>query len=598
MTAVSTPLRARWRPALVAGLFLVTGATAQDPSPKAVAAVETADPAGARAHASLLASSGFPSARECGECHQRQYREWSVSPHAYAQMSPTYTAYQALLVKLTQGSLGDFCVRCHTEVGMTLGEPIIASNRDRAPISVEGITCVTCHRVSVPLGKNVGRFPLEPGDLTAPIWGPHDGAELARVLANPDTYKRVVTDSAQPGRRVHREARELPQITRPAFCGRCHDVRLVDGMRLEDAFSEYKQSAAAGRGETCQDCHMGPVPGIASAYPDAPAAVIGEVPTAPTRRTNHMFAGPDVPVVHPGLFPHNPAAAELATPEEWRLFDWQAGWGTDTFEDGEPEDGEFPERWASVDDRYDGRRILDDQLALRLEARERGTTLLRRGYGLGEIVDRRPAKGLSFEVDVFNATDGHSVPTGLIVERMVFLQVEVLDGAGAVVFRSGDLDPDGDARDLHSEWVRQGLLPLDEQLFNLRSPYVVHNLAGSEREQILPANYSFDPLVFVRPSPTPSLLMGGVASVRLHKRNIEPEGRRTARFQVPAAALAGRPGPFAVTVRLVSGPLPVHLLRTIGSVGWEWGLSTRDVAEGILSGYRILWERRARLSDG
>ena len=32
------------------------------------------------------------------------------------------------------------------------------------------------------------------------------------------------------------------------------DVRLVNGFRLEDAFSEYKTSPSAFRGESCQDC--------------------------------------------------------------------------------------------------------------------------------------------------------------------------------------------------------------------------------------------------------------------------------------------------------------------------------------------------------
>ncbi len=107
---------------------------------------------------------------------------------------------------------------------------------------------------------------------------------------------------------------------------------------------------------------MGKEPGRASGYEMGPAAVVGKVPTEPRKLTNHFFAGPDYSVVHPGIFPHNLVAQELATLEEWLQFDYQAGWGTDEFEDEleDDDDTEFPERWATTDDRYDARDILDE----------------------------------------------------------------------------------------------------------------------------------------------------------------------------------------------------------------------------------------------
>jgi nitrate/TMAO reductase-like tetraheme cytochrome c subunit len=56
-------------------------------------------------------------------------------------------------VKLTKGTLGDFCERCHTQVGMFTGEPILTSNKNRAKVALEGITCVVCHRVPEAYGK-------------------------------------------------------------------------------------------------------------------------------------------------------------------------------------------------------------------------------------------------------------------------------------------------------------------------------------------------------------------------------------------------------------------------------------------------------------
>ena len=543
------------------------------------------------AHEALFTEENFPSAVKCAACHERHYREWSVSGHAYAQISPIFNSMQATLNLLANGTLGDFCIRCHTPQGMAIGEPVFASNLDRSSIAVEGITCVACHRVDRAYGKVSGRFALVPGDIFAPVYGPRDDTELRRVLDSPDEYKRLVTEPGRSGRKIHAEARQFFQITTPGFCGRCHDVRFIDGFRLEDAFSEYKQSPAARRGETCQDCHMGIEPGHASGYETAPAAVIRGVPTTPAKHTNHMLSGPDYSVVHPGIFPQNPEAMELATPLEWESFDHAAGWGTDEFEDDVDEDAVFPERWEWPDDRYEAREIIDTQLALLSESRDRANAMLRRGYRLGEVrVKRADAGGVEFHVELASGTDGHNVPTGFASERMVFLQVTVTDAAGVVVFRSGDLDPNGDVRDLHSSYVHDGKLPLDRSLVNLQSPFVTRNLRGGEQEQIIPTNLSIDPLPFSRPATTPSLLLGGTPAARIHKQNIAPGGRRWGRYKIDADALTGSDS-YRINVKLIAGMLPVNLVNAVSGVGFDYGLSPRKIADRVVAGHKVLWER-------
>ncbi len=542
-------------------------------------------------HRAALTDDLFPSATECRTCHPDHYREWSASPHAYAQLSPVFNSMHGTLLQKTNGTMGDFCIRCHTPIGMTIGEPLFGPNAERAPVSQEGISCVVCHRMSHDVGKASGRRPLGTGDLFAPVYGPRDGSELARVKANPSEFGPVVDAPGEVGRRIHAEAHFFEPITSPGFCGACHDVTLPGGFRLEEAFSEYKRSPAAERGESCQDCHMGVEPGIASGYRTAPAAVVGGVPTAPRKRTNHSFVGPDYSVIHPGLYPHNPDAKELATFDEWAAFDWRAGWGTDDFEDTVDDDGAFPERWASIDDRYDAREILDRQLELLGEVREQGTALLRRGYVLGDVRVRRASeRGLAFDVEVRNGTDGHNVPTGFTAERLVFLQVTVTDADGEVVFRSGDLDPNGDVRDLHSRYVHDGKLPLDEQLFSLQSRFLTQMVRGGEREQILAVNHSIDPLPYVRPEVRPTILTGRPFAARIHKQGIEPGGKRVASYAVDASTLTGR-APYSANIKLIAGMVPVNLVGAIAGVGFDYGMSAREIADAVVAGHRTLWER-------
>ena len=73
-----------------------------------------------------------------------------------------------------------------------------------------------------------------------------------------------------------------------------HDVNFVNGFRLEEAFSEYKHSPAAGKGVTCQDCHMGTEPGMPTGYATGPAARVGDRCSASTTFADRVASFKDV----------------------------------------------------------------------------------------------------------------------------------------------------------------------------------------------------------------------------------------------------------------------------------------------------------------
>jgi nitrate/TMAO reductase-like tetraheme cytochrome c subunit len=551
-----------------------------------------------RAHQEAMeVDDGFPSANACAACHPDHYREWSVSQHAYAQMSPVFNAMHGTILKLTNGTNGDFCIRCHTPVGMNLGEPEFMTNMDRHPTSREGVTCVVCHRLEKAYSKVSGRLAIREGDIFDTVFGPTGGEELRRVIEGAE-YS-VNTDRTQAGRAIHADAQVLEQISTSAFCGTCHDVNLVNGFRLEEAFSEYKAAPAAAAGVSCQDCHMGVEPGRNSGYATAPAAMVGGRPTRARKRTNHVFAGPDYSLIHPGIFPHNVRATELAEIRDWLTFDVDAGWGTDAFEDNVPADYEFPQRWETADDRYDAREIIDDNLALLAEAADQRLALLRVGYVLGDVhVSRASAQGIEFEVEVRNGTDGHNVPTGFDAERLVFLQIDVLDSNGNVVFQSGDRDPNGDVRDLHSRYVHNGELPQDRFLFSLQSKFLTRMVRGGEREQVLAVNYSPSPLPFIRPSTQATVLLGRPVGARKHRVTIPPLATERPRYVVEADDLRGTVGPYRARLRLIAQAVPVNLLYEIKDVGFDYYMSPRAIAEAVVGGAQTLWEREVELVPG
>ena len=547
-------------------------------------------------HEKLFLETKYPSASTCAVCHVKQFEEWSVSQHAYAQLSVVFGAMQTKININSDGTNGDFCIRCHTPLGMNLNESVYGSNLDRSPASREGITCVACHRVNQQYGKISARMATVEGDIYSPVYGPKGGAELKRVLSLPEEY-RVTTSKDQPGRAIHTQVKQFFFLTKPMFCGSCHDVTLLNGFRLEEAFGEFKASPAVREnGTTCQDCHMGRVQGVASGYDYGPAAIVGGVPTRDRKLTNHTFAGPDYSVIHPGLFPLNVDAQKFKTLAEWLQFDYKAGWGTDKFENSAPKNYKFPPAWQSRDDRYDAQVILKTQFERLAKVRQLRLQVLRNGIHLSDInVIKSDAGGLQFSVDVINATLGHAVPTGFDAERAFFLEVTVTDSHGNKVYVSGDRDPNGDVRDAHSVYVHNGELPLDEDLFSLQSIFLVRTLRGGEREQVLPTNISADVLPFVRPEPRATTLVGHPLGARKHKQTIEPRGQRTATYTVPADKLKSGER-YTISIRFIVQMVPVNLIDTIQDGGFDYGMSPAEIARAVVAGSLALWTRRAEVT--
>ncbi|MCB9398738.1 MAG: NapC/NirT family cytochrome c [Acidobacteria bacterium] len=540
-------------------------------------------------HAALFTEQRYPSANTCATCHPDHFREWSVSPHAYAQLSPVFNAMQGTIVKLTNGTNGDFCIRCHTPVGMNMGEPVFMSNLDRHPTSREGVTCITCHRVSDAYGKLSGRLAISQGDLFEPVVGPSGNQELERVIESGEYY--VNTDPNRAGRAIHKDAKPFFQLTTSGFCATCHDVNLINGFRLEEAFSEFKTSPAAKNETSCQDCHMGVAPGEAKGYAQGPAALVGGVPTQTRKRTNHMFIGPDYSVIHPALFPHNTRATEMATLREWLTFDDAAGWGSESFEAKVAPGTEFPERWKTADDRFEARDVINQNKALLAEANQARLKVLQAGYKLGEVqVKKASQAGLSFSVEVANGTTGHGVPTGFDAERLVFLRVKVYSPDDQLIFISGDLDPNGDVRDEHSLYVHGGALPQDPYLFTLQSKFITRMERGGEREQILALNVSPDPLPFLRPSTNSTILTGRPGAVRKHKQGIAPGDARFPEYEVKKRDMRGS-GTYRIQVELIAGMIPVNLISAIQGVGFDYGLSPRQIADRVVAGHLTIASR-------
>ena len=288
----------------------------------------------------FYSEASYPSASQCASCHQQIYNEWASSNHAYASISPMFHKFEQAVNELTSGTMGSFCVRCHQQVGTQKGEARHLPLWDRSRVAREGITCITCHRIDEEYGKVNGERTVTPGNIHAPVGGTLRDSVFDEVLERKGEL-RLATTEKERGSKIHAGVYKFEQLGKSEFCVSCHQVKVNLGIKLEVVWDQYRDSPAFKKGETCQDCHMGKVPGVAAGYDTGPSAIVNGVAINKNRRhSNHAFYGPGYPIAHPGIFPHNPDA-ERWTIQEWLKFNYRAKWGSEEFESSIEEFSEY-----------------------------------------------------------------------------------------------------------------------------------------------------------------------------------------------------------------------------------------------------------------
>lgn len=510
----------------------------------------------------------YPTAEKCGECHSQIYEEWSSSQHAYSSISPMFHKFEQKFQELTQGTVGTFCVRCHQQVGTQLGEarqtPLWASS----PISREGVTCITCHRVSEQYGKVNGERRIEPGKIYEPVYGSGEKSVIKDVLADKDTYL-VKTSKDGLGNDIHKGMITNDQITKSEFCVSCHQVAVNLGIKLEIVWEQYRDSPARKAGVTCQDCHMGKVPGMAKGYAQAPSAVVGGKNINPGRKhANHRFMGPGYSIAHPGIFPHN-TKAQTVSMKDWLRFDWRAGWGTTEFEDKVADrkiKAKFPKRWADPLDREEARQLIDENLA-KLDARDKlRQKLLENGSsvdGPDILGDPKVGKDLAFSYKIKNTNPGHNLPSGSLgAQPQLWVNVALIDPTGKNIWESGYIDSHGDMADLHSLDVAAGKIKKDQQLVHFQTKFLTTNVKGTDREMYLPVNFDVDPLPHLRPPGIPTTVLNHPPLVRMENHSLPPLGEKVAKYKVPGKLIA-KPGKYRLAFRMRSRAEPIYFMRFV-----------------------------------
>lgn len=519
-------------------------------------------------HLEAFSRTAYPSAVTCAKCHEQIFEEWASSSHAYASISPMFHVFENRINKLASGTIGYFCMRCHAPVATTMGLRRDQAIWDGPRVFREGVTCIACHRVKTPYGKTNGERHITPGGVEEPIVGGSDGSGVHQVAEKYADYYKTKTDpnSKKPGQLIHRRSIQFEELSKSSYCVSCHQVAVEPGIKLEVVWDQYRASPAYREGVTCQACHMGAIPGVDSGYTYGPAAVVnGKVVNPERKHSNHIFYGPGYSIAHPGIFPQN-VKADRWTVNQWLLFDWRAGWGTEAFEKQIAGYGNagFPEPWNDADTRMDAREIVDANLKKLDYKKDLRVQLLENGSKLdGPFFTSTPAIGesLDFRYCLTNINPGHNMPSGSLgAQPQIWLNAVLTGPSGERLWETGYLDSNGDLCDNHSLDVLNRTAPLDTQLMNLQSKFLVTNVKGTEREMYLPIPFEQDQLPFIRPAPQPVTVINHPVGIRMEAHSLPPLGSRNAKYSVPSRLIT-QPGTYSLSVRLRSRAEPIYFMR-------------------------------------
>ncbi len=206
----------------------------------------------------FLNPSAFPDAAYCGHCHQEAYHEWRQSLHSNSFRTPFYRASVNILMRTKGIEFARHCDSCHNPVGVLAGALTPAAQGDRS-FDRDGLTCMTCHSiqsVSTKLGN--GSYVMGvPSELVDEQGNRIPGiVPDAEILAHLDRHSKAVMHDF---------------LHAPEFCSACHKANLPPQLndykwiRAFSAYDEWQNSKFSQRNPltfysadftACQGCHM------------------------------------------------------------------------------------------------------------------------------------------------------------------------------------------------------------------------------------------------------------------------------------------------------------------------------------------------------
>ncbi|WP_456322868.1 multiheme c-type cytochrome [Hydrogenimonas sp.] len=331
----------------------------------------------------------IPSSSECVTCHKKEFEEWVPSLHSISGRDIVYDQSIELNVNIKKRhhgrELARFCDSCHNPMEVSMGRINPIQSVEPSDVQTEGLACVFCH-TATHADAQTGN-----GAITFDLNKAHDNLSGAAILASPKDHARAFGAKA---------TKEL--LTRSEFCGACHNERYYPPvtpsnrvLKAQNTFDEWKESWYAQNDVTCQDCHMNydPIGFIENLQKG--------IVRKPQKYSHNFWGG-------------NHVLQDTSLKEVLLYLRGGVLPGVDT------------KRYYAL-----------------MEKQHAVTEKFLRAAAKVEIVDvNRSEKGLTVAVRVSNVGAGHNLPTGVVDQKHMWLQLKAQAPDGEVIYNNGASDRD------------------------------------------------------------------------------------------------------------------------------------------------------------
>lgn len=332
----------------------------------------------------------------CGTngCHEQITAEWRVSAHRWAAMDPAFQRIQQEMAKQNGAESTRYCGGCHDPISLFSGtKNIFAENLTGLAGYQEGVSCLACHSIRQTDVKGNASFVVA---RPSRYLFEHSDARAAR-------FARDFLIRAYPWQHTADLSKRL--FKTPEYCAACHkqfidkEVNKVGWVQLQNQFDNWRKShwnhpGEAGRTIECRECHM---PLRQSHDPAAGDALDYNRSVSDGRHRSHRFLGANQAIP---LMLKLPGAEEQARlTEEWLK--------------GQYAVPEIADKWAK-----------GGAVVVEIDA------------------PKQVAAGDSISVRTVITSNkvGHDFPTGPLDIIQAWVELEVKDPEGRVLYASGRRD--------------------------------------------------------------------------------------------------------------------------------------------------------------
>jgi hypothetical protein len=416
----------------------------------------------------------------CGSagCHSQIYEEWLPSAHRYAAMDPPFQAIQQTMAQQNGAESTRYCGGCHDPISLFSGtKNIFVDDLTGLAGYQEGVSCIACHSIrETDVKGNAAYVIVQPERYLRELDPSPAGKAISDFLIRAYPDQHVATYS----RRMFKTAE---------FCAACHkqfidqEVNNVGWVQLQNQYDNWRKSHWNHPGDPqrtieCRECHM---PLSASSDPASGDTLDYNRSAGDGRHRSHRFLGANQWL--PTLLELPGGQEHVRLTEQWLR--------------GELRIPEIEHKWR------DGPAVPIEILA---------------------PAQALPGAPIEVQVVITSNKVGHDFPTGPLDIIQAWVELEVLDPSGAIVFASGRVD--------EKNFIEPGTFlfkaePVD-QYGNLIDRHNLWEMVGVRyRRSLFPGFADTAQFSFACPSAVP-----GPAAEK-------PEGPRVESFAFPASAAEG-----------------------------------------------------------